>query len=146
EAPAEPPGTGGERVDASVLVADIDGAAVDERRRFRRADLPPPAHAACLGREGDQLAAAPCRMALRVADEGGEEEVVRERGRRPAAAVRLVTPAHPAGRGIERVEPPVERLLEDAAVADDGRELEEVPSVERPQTTERRPDSRPCDR
>ena len=146
EAPAQASGARGEGVDVSVLAADVDGAAVDERRRLGGADLPPPAHAAGVGRERDELAAVARRMALRVADEGGEEEMVGERRRRPAAEVRVVPPAHAAARRIERVEPPVEDLLEDAAVADDGRELEQVPAVERPEPAERRPHSRRGDR
>src|SRR5262249_46382960 len=117
EAPAEPTGGGGEGVDASVLVADVDGAAGGERRRLGRAQGPPPAHAARLGREGDELAAPSRGVALLVADEGGEEEVASERGRRPAAAVRLIPPADTAGRRSERVEASVECLLEHAAVA-----------------------------
>jgi hypothetical protein len=69
-----------------------------------------------------------------------------ERRRRPAAEVRVVPPAHLAGRGIERVEPAVEHLLEDAPVADDRGKLEQVPTVERPESAERRPDAGRGDR
>src|SRR5947208_16059784 len=78
-------------------------------------------------------------MTLRVPDERGEEEMAGERRRRPAAAVGGVAPTHPAVRGTDRVEPSVERLLKDAAVADDGRALEQVPAVECPEPPERRP-------
>src|SRR2546423_14431107 len=78
-------------------------------------------------------------MTLRVPDERGEEEMAGESRRRPAAAVGGVAPTHPAVRRIDRVEATVEGLLEHAAVADDGRELEQVPAVECPEPPERRP-------
>jgi len=72
-------------------------------------------------------------------DEGGEEQTAGERRRRPAAATGVVAPQHPTARRVECVEAPVERLLEDLAVADDRRELEQRPAVERPEPPERRP-------
>src|SRR2546423_15702934 len=82
-------------------------------------------------------------MTLRVPDERGEEEMAGERRRRPAAVVGGVAPTHPAVRRIDRVEATVEGLFEHAAVADDGRELEQVPAVECPKPPERRPQARP---
>jgi hypothetical protein len=115
----------------------------DRRRReatTRRGRSPSAADVAGGGGEGEQLSVAEPRPAAAVRDEGGEKEMVGERRGRPTAAVGVVAPAHAAGGRVERIEPPVESLLEDAAVADDGRELEQSPAVERPDASEGRPE------
>ena len=146
EAPAQASGAGVEGIDVSALVGHVEDAARHQRRRLRGADRPAPADMARLRGERQKLAARPRRLALVVADEGGEEEMAAEGRRGPAAAVGAVVPANVAARRIDRVEPAVEGLLEHAAEAENRRELEQRPAVERPEPPERRPQSRRADR
>src|SRR5579862_746968 len=140
ERPAELAGLLRVGVDATVPVADVDVAAVDERRGLRRADRVPPQHLPGPDRQGEHFArqVAAARVARRPVEERDEEHVVRDRRRHRLAAVRRISPRTLPGLRADGVHDPVVVREEEASVRDRGRELDQAASAERPDLLERR--------
>src|SRR5207248_9665805 len=109
ERPAGGTGALVERPHLAVPVADVDESVGDEWRRLRRPDRPLPPDAAARRVECDDGAvAAGHPLVARAADEGLVDEIARDGGRGPGAAMRGVAPDRLAGSRVERIEAAVE--------------------------------------